>query len=71
MGTLVTYIIDLIVSVAILHATYGIMRFVARCVLWLVCSFGEGARNVQGSGVPRAAKPQPSFVEITASARRA
>lgn len=73
MGTLITYITDLIVSVAILHATYGVMRFVARCVLWLVCSirFGEGARNVQGSGVPRAETPQPSFADITASVRQA
>jgi hypothetical protein len=73
MGTLVTYITDLILSVAILHATYGVMRFVARCVLWLVCSirFGEGARKVRGSGVPLAEKPRPSFAEITASSRQA
>jgi hypothetical protein len=73
MGTLVTYITDLIISVAILHATYGVVRFVARCVVWLVGSirFGEGARNVQASGVPRAETTQPIFAEITTSARQA
>jgi hypothetical protein len=73
MVTLVTFVIDLIVSVVILYATYGLMRFLARCVLRLVCSirFGEGACNVQGSGAPLAKTRQASLPEIKAYVRQA
>jgi hypothetical protein len=73
MVTLVTFIRDLIVSVAILYAVYGLMRFAARCLLWLVgpIRLGEGTCNLRGSGAPRAETRQPSFPEFTASARQA
>jgi hypothetical protein len=74
MLTLVTFIIDLIVSVAILYVTYGLMHFVARRVLWLVCSispFGESACNAPASGVPMAKTRQPSFPEIAVYVRQA
>jgi hypothetical protein len=74
MLTLVTFIIDLIVSLAVLYAAYGLMRFAARGVLWSVRSiwrFGERARNVQESGAPLVRTRQPSFPEITAHVRQA
>jgi hypothetical protein len=54
MVTLITFIRDLIVSVVILQATYGLLRFVARCVPRLVCSIGFGER-AQWSGIGCAA----------------
>jgi hypothetical protein len=73
MATLLTFITDLMVSVAILYAIYGLIRFAARCFLWLVGSimFVEGACNVQGAGAAPAETRQPSFPEFTASARQA
>src|SRR5262249_37092637 len=74
MLTLATFIIDLIVSLAILYATYGLMHFVACCVLWLVRSisrFGESACNVPASSVPMAKTRQPSFPEIAIYVRQA
>jgi hypothetical protein len=70
MVTLATFIRDLVVSGAILYATYALMRFVARCLLWLVGSirFGEGA---QASGMPAARTRQPSLPEIKVDVREA
>jgi hypothetical protein len=73
MVTLVTFIRDLLVSVAILYTTYALMRFVARCLLWLVGSirFSGGACNLQASGVPTARTRQPSLQEIKIYVRQA
>jgi hypothetical protein len=74
MVTLVTFIRDFMVSVLILHATYGFMRFVARHVSWLVCSIRFGQRstcNDQGSGVLPAKSRQPSLSEIEVYVRQA
>jgi hypothetical protein len=73
MVTLATFIRDLLVSVVILYATYALMRFVARCLLWLVGSirFGEGACDVQASGVPAARTRQPSLPDIKGYVREA
>jgi hypothetical protein len=73
MVTLVTFIRDFIVSVAVLYATYGLMCFVARGILWFVCAirFGERACNLQGPGVPPAKTQQPSFPEIEVYVRQA
>jgi hypothetical protein len=73
MVTLATFIRDLLVSVVILYATYALMRFVARCLLWLFGSirFGEGAGDVQASGVPAARRRQPSFPDIKVYVREA
>lgn len=72
MVTLITFIKDLILSVAILYATYGLMFFVVRCALRLVRSmrFREGACNVEGSGVPPNTR-QPSLTEIKVYVRQA
>jgi hypothetical protein len=72
MVALVTFIGDFIVSLVILYATYGLMRVVTRCVLWLVCSirFGEGTCGVQGSA-PLAKTRQPSLAEIEVYVRQA
>jgi hypothetical protein len=72
MVTLITFIKDLILSVAILYAAYGLMCFVVRCVLRLVRSmrFGEAASNVEGSGVPPNMR-QPSLIEIKVYVRQA
>jgi hypothetical protein len=66
MVTLVTFIRDLLVSVALLGAIDGLMRFAARCVLWLVLSirFGKGTCKVTESGVPATTTRQPSLPEI-------
>jgi hypothetical protein len=73
MVTLATFIRDLLVSVVILYATYALMRFVARCLVWLVGSirFGEGACDVQASGVPAARTRQPSLPDIKVYVREA
>jgi hypothetical protein len=63
MVTLATFIRDLVVSGAILYATYALMRFVARCLLWLIGSirFGESAARTR----------QPSLPEIKVYVREA
>jgi hypothetical protein len=74
MVTLATFITDLLVAVAILYSIDGLMRFAARCVLWLVrfsIRFGDGACNVQESGVPAANTSQPSLPEIKSSVSQA
>jgi hypothetical protein len=43
MTTLVTFLEALIVSVAILYATYGLTRLAVHCVLWTVRSMGPHA----------------------------
>jgi hypothetical protein len=43
MTTLVTFLEALIVSVAILYATYGLTRLAVHCVLWTVRSRGPHA----------------------------
>jgi hypothetical protein len=72
MLTLVTFIRDFIVSLVILYATYGLMRVVTRCGLWLLCSirFGEGTGNVAGSAPPAKTR-QPSLSEIEVYVRQA
>lgn len=64
MATLVTFITDLLVSVALLCVIDGLMRFAARCFVWLVRSIRLGKGNVREPGVPATNAQQPSLPEI-------
>src|SRR5215470_9990268 len=52
MRTIVNFLQALILSVAIVYTTYGVMRLAARCVRWTARSIGwlaAGARHIQAS----------------------